>query len=134
MFHLQQPMPCGPVQVRAAGDADADDAADGKAAADEPEATDRPARKPGGRPAWAARGRPFRGGGPRPRVAILGGTGRVGAWTARELSRAAAGDVDIVIAGRRADMAERLRRQVTRARALACTAAEAWGRPGLTSA
>ena len=64
--------------------------------------------KPDERPSW---GRSFRNG-PRPRVTVVGGTGRVGMWTIRELHRFAAGDIDFVIAGRNAGAAARLCRQL----------------------
>ena len=56
--------------------------------------------------------RTFRGGGSRPRVAFFGGTGRVGAWTIRETARLTKGDIDVVIAGRKQEAADKLMQQL----------------------
>ncbi|KAJ1485501.1 Saccharopine dehydrogenase-domain-containing protein [Baffinella frigidus] len=50
--------------------------------------------------------------GARPRVTVVGGTGRVGAWTIRELFRMSKGEIDFVIAGRNEASATRLMQQL----------------------
>jgi saccharopine dehydrogenase-like NADP-dependent oxidoreductase/ATP-dependent Clp protease adapter protein ClpS len=56
--------------------------------------------------------RVFRAGGTRPTVVFVGGTGRVGMWTIRELVRMTKGDLDVVIAGRKSAAAEKLMKQM----------------------
>ena len=56
--------------------------------------------------------RVFRSQGQRPKVVFIGGTGRVGSWTIRELVRLTKGDVDLVIAGRQSKAADMLMKQL----------------------
>jgi hypothetical protein len=89
-------------KVLTASEAEADAANEAKKAANPEEPKAAP------KPSW---GRNFKNG-PRPRVTVIGGTGRVGMWTIRELHRFASGDVDFVVAGRNAAAAARLCRQL----------------------